>query len=109
MFIKHFDLDEHPFMESPPLSWLIGDGRVKEPLARLSSLAHQGNLALIIGQTGLGKSSLLRLFSQNLPKSRDRTVYIHLTSVSPNAFLRTIAKKLGNPQDLAKTGFSINS
>jgi general secretion pathway protein A len=62
MFLNHFALTAHPFAEKPPIDWLLRDERTEQALARLKFFEQQGAIALIIGQTGLGKSSLLRLF-----------------------------------------------
>ena len=57
---------------------------------------------MIIGQTGLGKSSLLRLFIHDLPQNRYHPLYLHLTPLNANAFLRLIVIKLGEHPKLGK-------
>ena len=102
MFFSHFKMSDHPFVENPPLSWLLHDERFDQALARLNFFQQQGNLALIVGQTGTGKSSLLRLFLHQLPHSRFRHIYLHLTPISPNAFLRLIVTTLGEAPKFGK-------
>jgi len=48
-----------------------------------------------MGQTGVGKSTLLRLFIQNLSKNRYRPVYLHFTGISSSALLRLVVTQLG--------------
>jgi general secretion pathway protein A len=79
--------------KNPPLN---------EALARLKFFEQQGTIALIIGQTGLGKSSLLRLFIHELPQNRYHPVYLHLTPLNANAFLRLIVTKLGEKPKIGK-------
>ena len=72
MFLNHFSLSAHPFAENPPITWLLHDPRIEQALARLKFFYEQSTIALILGQTGIGKSSLLRLFykrasSKSLP------------------------------------------
>ena len=102
MFLNHFALTAHPFAEKPPIDWLLRDERTEQALARLKFFEQQGAIALIIGQTGLGKSSLLRLFIQDLPHNRYHPVYLHLTPLNANAFLRLIVTKLGEKPLLGK-------
>lgn len=102
MFLNHFDLTAHPFAEKPPIDWLLRDERTDQALARLKFFEQQGAIALIIGQTGLGKSSLLRLFIQELPHNRYHPVYLHLTPLNANAFLRLIVTKLGEKPLMGK-------
>ncbi len=102
MFLNHFSMTGHPFAEKPPTDWLLTDDRFNQALARLQFFQQQGNLALIIGQTGIGKSSLIRLFTQTIPQNQYRPIYIHLTNISPSAFLRLIVTQLGESPKLGK-------
>ena len=102
MFLSHFALTDHPFAEKPPIDWLLRDERTQQALARLKFFEQQGAIALIIGQTGLGKSSLLRLFIDQLPHNRYHPVYLHLTPLNANAFLRLIVTKLGEKPLMGK-------
>ncbi len=102
MFLNHFNMTDHPFCENPPTNWILNDDRFDQALARLEFFQEQGDVALIIGQTGVGKSSLIRMFKQSIPKNRYRVVYLHQTHVSPGAFLRLIVAKLGETPRLGK-------
>lgn len=102
MFLNHFALNAHPFSENPPLQWLLRDPRIEEALARLKFFQQQATIALIIGQTGVGKSSLLRLFLNELPQNRFHPVYLHLTPLHANGFLRMIVTRLGEKPKMGK-------
>jgi len=95
MFLSHFKMNDHPFQERPPVEWILKDDRISEALARLDYFTHQGTLALLIGQTGVGKSTLLRLFIQNLSRNRYRPLYLHFTGVPSSGLLRLIVTQLG--------------
>ena len=73
MFLTHFNMTQNPFTERPPIEWLQKDERIAQGLARLEYLAQQGLVALLLGQTGVGKSSLLRLFIHALAHHRYNT------------------------------------
>jgi len=102
MFLSHFNLTQHPFMETPPIEWILTDPRIEQALARLKFFQDQGAIALILGQTGIGKSTLLRLFIHHLPQNRYHPVYVHLTPINANAFLRLIVTKLGEAPKIGK-------
>ena len=102
MFLNHFDLNSHPFTEKPPIQWLLRDENTDQALARLKFFEQQGAIALIIGQTGLGKSSLLRLFIHATAQNRYHPLYLHLTPLNANAFLRLMVIKLGEKPKLGK-------
>lgn len=95
MFLNHFKMNDHPFQERPPVEWILNDNRISQSLARLDYFAAQGTLALVIGQTGVGKSTLLRLFIQNIGKNRYRPVYLHFTGIPSSGLLRLIVTQLG--------------
>jgi len=102
MFLTHFNMTQNPFAERPPIEWLQKDERIAQGLARLDYLANHGLLALILGQTGVGKSSLLRLFLNALSKNRYRAIYMHLTHLNARALLRLIVAELGEEPRLGK-------
>ena len=102
MFLDHFSLHSHPFAENPPIDWLLRDEHTDRALAGLKFFQQQGAMALIIGQTGLGKSSLLRLFLHDLPHNRYHTLYLHLSALNANAFLRMMVTKLGEKPQMGK-------
>lgn len=102
MFFNHFGLTEHPFAETPKAEALMKDERFEKALNRLEFFRQTGRLALIIGQTGTGKSSLLRLFTRRLPGNQCHPVYFHMTPIGPNALLRMIVSELGEAPKLGK-------
>ena len=102
MFLTHFNLNAHPFAENPPVNWLLADNRFEQALARMKFFLEQGRLALITGQTGVGKSSLLRMVRQAMPHNRFMSINLHLTSVSSGAFLRLIVTELGEAPRFGK-------
>ena len=63
---------------------------------------EQGRLALISGQTGVGKSSLLRMVRQGMPQNRYAPLYLDLTSVGSGPFLRLIVTQLGEAPRFGK-------
>jgi len=95
MFLNHFKMSGHPFQERPPMDWIQADERISQALARLEYFSQQGAIALVIGQTGVGKSTLLRRFMESLSRNRYRPVYLHFTGIPSSALLRLIVGRLG--------------
>jgi len=101
MFLEHFSMTDHPFSERTPVDRLLEDDRMKEGLARLGYFTQAGSLALITGHTGVGKSSLLRLFLQSLSRTRFLPIYLYLTQVGSSGILKLVVTALG---ELPKRG-----
>jgi len=102
MFLTHFNMTQNPFTERPPIEWLLHDERTAQGLARLQYFAQEGLVALLIGQTGIGKSSLLRLFLNSLPHNRYNPRYVHLTHLNARGLLRLIVTELGEAPAFGK-------
>ena len=102
MFLTHFNMTQNPFTERPPIEWLLNDERTAQGLARLEYFAQEGLVALLIGQTGVGKSSLLRLFLNALPNNRYNARYVHLTHLNARGLLRLIVSELGEAPAFGK-------
>jgi len=75
MFTTHFKMTDHPFTEKISLEGILRDERITQGLARLSFLAQYCTVALISGEVGVGKSTLLRLFIDSLGKNHFHMVY----------------------------------
>ena len=95
MFTDYFKMKIQPFLERTPVDRLLKDERISQGLARLKYLAEGGDIALITGQTGVGKSSLIKLFINSLSRHRYNPVYVHLTHVEAPGLLKLIVKSLG--------------
>lgn len=95
MFTTHFKMTRLPFQERMPVESILADERLSEGLARLRYLAEAGAIGLVTGQTGVGKSSLVRLFVHSLSPGLFRPLYLSLTAVGAGGFLRLLVTMLG--------------
>lgn len=95
MFTTHFKMTQHPFCERTAVKGILKDERISQGLARLNYLATEGTIALLTGPTGVGKSSLLKLFLSSLSRNQFHPLYLHLTRLSAISFLKLIVTRLG--------------
>lgn len=97
MFIDHFKLKHQPFVERTPVDRILKDERIEQGVARLEYFAEGGDIALVTGHTGVGKSTLVKLFMHSLNARRHlyQGAYIHLTHVEAPGLLKLIVSKLG--------------
>jgi general secretion pathway protein A len=97
-----YGLSHLPFQEhiEPPVMHL--DGRFRQGLTRLGYFAEEGQIAVLTGGTGLGKTSLIRLFLEQLPPNRYRSIRLQQGRLDSPALLRMIVTELGEKPRLGK-------
>jgi general secretion pathway protein A len=102
MFLNFFAMSSHPFSERTPASELINDHRMKEGLARLDYFSREGAIALITGHTGVGKSSLIRIFQNSVSRTRFNLIHLQLSHIGAAGLLKLICRSLGESPKLDK-------
>jgi general secretion pathway protein A len=102
MFTDFFELHAMPFVESLNLDRMLRDQRMAEGLARLQCFTQSGLIALVSGPTGVGKSSLVEMFVQDLPAHHIHPLRLSLSAVDAVAVLRQLVVLLGERPFLGK-------
>jgi general secretion pathway protein A len=95
MYLEHFQFKTQPFCEHALASALLQDTRMDEGLARADYLLQAGQLGLITGPSGVGKSAMLKCLLHGLPSHRCQAVYCHLTHLSSTSLLKMVVTQLG--------------
>ena len=95
MFTDHFKLTEQPFLERMPVERLQEDERMTQGAARLQYLVVAGCIAVVTGHTGVGKSTLIKLFLHSLSRNQYQALYLHITHVNALGLLKLIVRSLG--------------
>lgn len=94
MFTTFFKMSSQPFSERTAVERIIKDDRMEHSLARLQYMLHQGDIALIHGPAGVGKSTLIKLFLRNLPQNQYQPLYINFTHLKTSSLLNLIVTQL---------------
>lgn len=95
MYLEHFQLKSQPFAEHAAAAALWADGRMNEGVARLDYLLRHGEVGLLTGASGVGKSALVKRFLSGLGPHECETVYCHLAQLSSAGLLKLVAAQLG--------------
>lgn len=95
MYLEHFQLKSQPFAEHAAAAALWADARMNEGLARLEYLVRHGEVGLVTGVSGVGKSALVKRFLHGLGPQQCHTVYCHLTQLPSAGLLKLVATQLG--------------
>ena len=83
MYLAFFDMQNMPFVRSVPVSALYEPAEVSEALGRLGYTAEKQLFAVVTGDSGIGKSTLIRKFDAELPK--DKYLLLYLQELSANS------------------------
>jgi len=94
MFTNHFNMTDQPFSERISSNRILKDDRMNQALARLQYFLTNGTIALITGQTGSGKSSLIKLFLDSLDLNLYLPVYLYITDLRITSILKLIVSGL---------------
>jgi general secretion pathway protein A len=95
MYLEHLQLKSQPFAEHATVSALWQDQRMDEGLARLEYLVQSGQLGLITGPSGVGKSALLKRFLHGLLPQHCQALYCHLSHLPSAGLLKLVVTQLG--------------
>jgi|APSaa5957512622_1039677.scaffolds.fasta_scaffold42775_2 general secretion pathway protein A len=95
MFTTFFKMSGQPFAERMPTADIMSDERMSQGLARLQYMAQYATVAMLTGEEGVGKSTLLKLFIHWLSQNHYHSVYLHLTNLKDSGVLRLLVSSLG--------------
>lgn len=102
MFTQFFGLKFNPFTKEIDCSSLFKSQEPQEVLARLKYMEQARGMALLIGEAGVGKSTVLRHYVSLLNPSLFKPCYFALSTVTVKEFYRGLASILGEDPKFQK-------
>jgi type II secretory pathway predicted ATPase ExeA len=94
MYLEFFGLSAKPFDKTPNPAFFYRSSIHEEALARLQYGTEEGELTLLTGEIGTGKTLLSRALIDSLSESYLPVLLVN-PRLSPNQFLKTVARRLG--------------
>ena len=96
MYQHFFGLTAAPFHPTPDPRFLYTSPSHREALASLIyGVEQRQGFATIIGEVGVGKTTILRTFLEYIDSEKDRTIYIYNSNLTFKALLQRILDELG--------------
>ncbi|MBS3874094.1 MAG: AAA family ATPase [Dethiobacter sp.] len=95
MFEAFFDLKHSPFARDIPTTELYESVPLLETLGRLEYATQRQWFAVVTGDCGTGKTTTIRRFSETLPVSRYKVLYISDSKLTPRHFYKGLLEQLG--------------
>jgi type II secretory pathway predicted ATPase ExeA len=92
---EHFGFRRQPFPRSAPEDAILRHKGLEEVLAGLHFALERDTMALLIAESGCGKSTALSQFAKSLDASSYQLVTMSLTTLSPFSLISGISTSLG--------------
>lgn len=95
MYEGFYELSSTPFTKSIPIEKLYMPPELTEIGNRLEYVAERHLFAVLTGECGTGKSTVLRRLSETLDPRKYRMLYISDSKLTPNIFYRLLLEQMG--------------
>ncbi len=96
MYLDYYGIDKEPFHITPDPEFLFLSTSHKEALgAMIYGVQQRKGFLAVTGEVGLGKTTVLRAFIENLDEAHVKTVIVFNANVSYKGLLKTIYRDLG--------------
>lgn len=96
MYANFYNLKKEPFHITPDPEFLFLSPSHKEALGSIIyGIGHKKGFVLITGEVGVGKTTIVRSYLEDVDRSKLKIIYIFNSNVSFQGLLKTIYRELG--------------
>jgi len=95
MYERFYSFNNTPFSRTIPSSYLYKGNDSDELIERLKYAAGKQLFAVLIGDSGTGKTTTLRRFCDEVHDSKYRTLYLSDSKLTPRTFYKSLLEQLG--------------
>lgn len=95
MYEAYFEMKQTPFTRNVPSKSLYESSYLADTLGRLTYVADRQLFAIVTGNPGSGKSTLIRRFVSTLPKEDYIVLYLSDSKLTPRWFYKGLLEQLG--------------
>lgn len=95
MFEEFYGLVNTPFSRDIPTSELYNSSMLEETLGRLDYAAKRQLFAVVTGECGTGKTTIIRRFKDTLDPAKFMTMYLADSKLTPRHFYKGLLEQLG--------------
>jgi len=93
--LTRFALARVPFTKEFEAANLFQCDAISDAVSRLRSALEARTSAVLVGESGVGKTCVIRALEYSLNQARFRVMYLHHANVSPRDFYRQVSVLLG--------------
>lgn len=94
-FLDYWKFDRMPFPKLTSPENAYEDIRTHQKLKRLKQVLATGEMGIVVGEVGMGKSTFLDIFLHQVSVSKYRVIHLPMPQSKPRELYRTIAEAMG--------------
>ena len=95
MYEQFFEMTETPFARNIPADRLYISPKIEDAVGRLKYVADHEQFAVVLAEPGCGKSTLVRLLKERLPKDRYMLLYLADSKLTPRWLYSGLLDQMG--------------
>lgn len=95
MYENFFEMRNTPFVRNVPADRLYRSPQIDDAIGRLKYTAKNQKFATVMAEPGCGKSTLIRMFVNELPKDKYLTLYLSDSKLTPRWLYAGLLNQLG--------------
>lgn len=95
MYEEFFELMHTPFTRDIPADRLYSSRQIEDALGRLTYVADRQLFAVVTADPGCGKSTLIRMFENRLPKDKYMLLYLSDSKLTPRWLYAGLLDQMG--------------
>ncbi len=95
MYEKYFEMTHTPFVRNIPSDRLYKSKKIEEAIGRLKYTVDNKRFSVVMADPGCGKSTLMRMFVESLPKEKYLPLYLSDSKLTPRWLYAGLLDQMG--------------
>jgi type II secretory pathway predicted ATPase ExeA len=95
MFEEFYTFANTPFTRDIPVDAIFNSTVIEEVMSRLEFIADRQQFALVVGDCGTGKTTIIRKFKSVLNSDKYKLLYVSDSQMTPRNFYKILLEQLG--------------
>jgi len=95
LFEEFYSFKNTPFIRDIPVESLFNSSVVEEVTSRLEFVAERQQFALVVGDCGAGKTTIIRKFQASLNSDKYKVLYVSDSQMTPRNFYKLLLEQFG--------------
>ena len=95
MYEQFFEMTHTPFVRNIPVNRLYSSSKIEDAIGRLKYTVDTQRFSIVMAEPGCGKSTLMRMFVETLPKEKYLPLYLSDSKLTPRWLYAGLLDQMG--------------